>query len=123
MPHLMPIFRKYQELFTDMLKYSVNSSPKGSLNTQSGTMPLNYYQVHQHHYQGDSYASRKTKLKKYQKLWQNIYQGELSDWESGHMLQMSSLSRKRMVNYVQYKITDLSINGQRKTATYPHYFH
>src|SRR6266850_359029 len=120
MPHLTPIFRKYQEPFTDMLKCSVNSNPKGSWNTQSGIMPSNYYQAHQHHYRGGSYASHKMKLKKYQKLWRNIYQGELSDRESGHMLQMSSLSRKRMVNCVQYKTIDLSINGPRKTATYPH---
>src|SRR6266850_3139104 len=118
MPHPMPIFRKYQGLSIDTLKCSANNNPKDSLNTQSGTTPLNYYQVHQHHYQGDSYTSHKTKSKKYQKLWQNTYQEELSDQESDHMLQMSSLSRKRMANYVQYKTTVLSINGRRKTATY-----
>src|SRR6267142_1567634 len=120
MPHPTLTFRKYQELSINMLKCSANNNPKDSLNTQSGTMPSNYYQVHQHRCQGDSYTSHKTKLKKYQRLWQNIYQEELSDRESDHMLQMSSLSRKRMANYIQYKITDLSINGRRKTATYPH---
>src|SRR6266850_2027007 len=120
MPHPMPIFRKYQGPSTDMLKYSANNNPKDSLNTQSGITPSNYCQVHQYRYQADSYASHKTKSKKYQKLWQNTYQEELSDRELDHMPQMSSLSRKRMANYVQYKTTDLSINGRRKTATYPH---
>src|SRR6267142_1016361 len=111
MPHPTPIFQKYQELFTNMLKCSANNSPRDSLNTQSGTMPLNYYQEHQHPYQEDSYVSHRTKLKKYQRLWQNIYQEGLSNRELDHMLRMSSLSRKRMASYIQYKITDLSING------------
>src|SRR6266850_3196757 len=120
MPHLMPTFLRYQEPSTDMLKCSVNNNHKGSLNIQFGTMPLNYYQVHQCHYQGGSYISHKMKSKKYQKLWQNIYQEELSGQGSDHTLQMSSLSKRRMANYVQYKTTVLSINGQRKTTTYPH---
>src|SRR6266850_6003685 len=120
MPHPMLTFRKYQELSIDMLKCSVNNNRKDSLNIQSGTMPLNYYQVHQHHYREDSYTFHKTKSKKYQKLWRNTYQEELSDQELDHMLQMSSSLRKRMANYVQYKTTVLSTNGQRKTATYPH---
>src|SRR6267142_48976 len=120
MHHLMPIFRRYQGPFTDTLKYLANNNPKDSLNTRSGTMPLNYYRVHQHHYQEDSYVFPRTKLKKYQKLWQNTYREGLSDPELAHMLQTSSLSRKRMANYAQYRTIDLLINGQRKTTTYPH---
>src|SRR6266850_118174 len=120
MPHPMLIFLKYQGPSIDMLKCLANNSHKGSLNTQSGTMPSNYYQAHQHHYQGGSYISCKMKSRKYQKLWQNIYQEELSGQGSDHTLQMSSLSKRRMANYVQYKTTVLSINGQRKTTTYPH---
>src|SRR6266850_273478 len=120
MCHLTLIFQKYQEPSTNTPKYSANNNPKDFPNIRSGTMLSNYYRVHQHHCQEDSYIFPKMKLKRYQKSWQNIYQEELSDQELDHMLQTSSLSRKRMASYVQYKITDLSINGRRKTATYPH---
>src|SRR6266850_5279761 len=103
-----------------MPKYSVNNNPKDSLNTQSGITPSNYYQVHQHHYQEDFYVFHRTKSKKYQRLWQNTYQEEPSDRESDHMLQTSSLSRRKMANCAQYKTTILSINGRRRTAMYPH---
>src|SRR6266850_5141666 len=118
MRHLMLISQKYQKPSTDMPKYSANNNPKDSLNTQYGIMPSNYYQVHQHHYQEDSYTFPKTKLKRYPRLWQNIYLEELSDRKLDHTLQTSSLSKRRMANYAQYKTTDLSINGQRRTAMY-----
>src|SRR6267142_1439685 len=120
MHHMMPTFRKYQEPSIDMLKCLANNNPKDSPNTQYGIMPSNYYRGHQHRYQEDFYASLKTKLKKYQKLWPNIYQGEPFDWASDHMPQMSSLSKRKTENYVRYKTTVLLTNGQRKTAMYPH---
>src|SRR6267142_508812 len=118
MHHLMLISRKYQEPSIDMLKYLVNNNPKGSPNTRFGTMPLNYYQEHQHRYRGDSYVFPKMKSKRYQKLWLNICQEEPFDPASDHMPQTSSLLRRKMGNYVRYKIIDLSTNGQRKIAMY-----
>src|SRR6266850_8197739 len=120
MPHPMPTFLKYQEPSIDTLKSLANNNHKGSLSTQYGTMPSNYYPAHQHHSQEDSYVSHKMKSKRYQKLWQNIYKEELSDQELDHTLQMSSSSKRKMANYVQYKTTVPSINGQRKIAMYPH---
>src|SRR6267142_684179 len=120
MHHLMLIFQKYQEPFIDTLRYLANNNPKDSPNIQFGIMPSNYYQEHQHHYQEDFYVFPRTKLKRYQKLWPNTYQGEPFNLASDHMLQTSSLSKRKMENYVQYKITDLLTNGQRKTAMYPH---
>src|SRR6267142_2951716 len=119
MHHLMPIFRKYQEPSIDMLKCLVNNNPRDSTNIQYGIMPLSYYQEHQHHCKGDFYVFPKTKSKKYQKSWLNICQGEPFAQALDHMLQTSSLSKRKMENYVQYKTTVLSINGQRRTAMYP----
>src|SRR6266850_5030308 len=120
MHHLMLIFQKYQELFIDTLRCLVNSNPKDSSSIQSGTTPSNYYPELQHHYQEDSYVFPKMKSRKYQKLWPNTYQEEPFDPASDHMPRTFSLSKRKTANYVQYKITDLSINGQRKIATYPH---
>src|SRR6266850_3875289 len=120
MHHPMPTFQKYQEPFIDTLKCLANNNLKDFLNTQFGTMPLSYYQEHQHHYWEDSYAFPKMKLKKYQKLWPSIYQEEPFDQALDHMLQTSSLSRKKMANYTPYKITVLLTNGQRRTAMYPY---
>src|SRR6266850_14127 len=111
MHHPMPIFQKYQEPFTNTLKCLANNNLKDSPNTQYGIIPSNYYWEHQHHYQEDSYVFPKTKLKKYQKLWPNTYREEPFDQALDHMLQMSSLLRKRMANYIRYKITVLSTNG------------
>src|SRR6267142_685297 len=118
MPHLTPTSLKYRELSIDMPKYLANNNRKDSLNTQSGTTPSNYYWAHQHHSREDFYVSHRTKSKKYQKLWQNTYKGEPFDRVSGHMLQMSFLSKRKMENCAQYKTTVLSINGQRKTTMY-----
>src|SRR6266850_4915709 len=120
MHHPMPIFRKYQEPSIDMLKCLANNNLKDSPNTQYGIMPLNYYRELQHHYREDFYASLKTKSKKYQKSWPNTYQGEPFDPALDHMPQTSSLSRRKMENYVRYKTTVLLTNGRRKTAMYPH---
>src|SRR6266850_5525524 len=120
MHHPMPIFRKYQEPSIDMLKCLANNNLKDSPNIRCGIMPSNYYQEHQHHYREDSYVSLKTKLKKYQKLWPNIYQGEPFDRALDHMPQMSFLLKRKTENYVQYKTTVLLTNGRRKAATYPH---
>src|SRR6266850_294809 len=119
MHHQMLIFRKYQELFIDMLKCLVNNNPKDFPNTRYGIMPLNYCQEHQHCYQGDSYVFPKMKSKRYQKLWPNIYQEEPSDRVSDHMLQTSSLSKRKTENYAQYKTIVLLTNGRRKTTMYP----
>src|SRR6267142_1563981 len=119
MHHPMLTSQKYQEHSIDMLKYSVNNNPKDFLNTQSGITPLNYYQVHQHHYQEDFCVSPKMKLKKYQRLWPNIYQEGPFDQALDHMPQTSSLSKRKMGNYVPYKITDQSTNGPKRTAMYP----
>ena len=56
----------------------------------------------------------------YIKLWQNTYKGEPYTQGRDHMPQMSSLSKRRMENSTQYKITIPLINGQRKTTTYLH---
>src|SRR6266850_543692 len=120
MHHPMLIFRKYQEPFIDMPKCLVNNNPKDSPNTQFGITPSSYCWGHQHHYREDSYAFPKMKLKKCQNLWPNIYQEEPFDQASDHMPQMSSLSKRKMGNYTQYKIIALLTNGQRKTAMYPH---
>src|SRR6266850_808602 len=119
MHHSMLTSRKYQEHFTDMLKSSVNNSPKDFLNIQSGIMPSNYYRVHQHHYQEDFCVFPKMKSKKYQKLWPNTYQGEPFDQASDHTPQMFSLSKRKTGNYAPYKITDQSTNGPKRTAMYP----
>src|SRR6266850_955668 len=120
MHHLMLIFRKYQEPSTDMLKCLANNNPKDSPNTQYGITPLNYYQEHQHHYRGDCCVFPRTKSKKYQRLWLNIYQEEPFDQASDHMPRTSSLSKRKMENYARYKIIVLLINGQKRTAMYPH---
>src|SRR6267142_2618820 len=120
MHHQMLTFQKYQEPSIDMLKYLANNNPKDSPNIQYGIMRSNYYREHRHHYQEDSYAFLRTKSRKYLKLWPNIYQGELFDRALDHTLQMSSLSKRKMENYVQYKTIVLLINGQRKIAMYPH---
>src|SRR6267142_1385614 len=112
MPPQMPISRKYQEPSIDTPKCSANNNHKDSLSIQFGTMPLNYCRVHRHRFQEGSYVSHRTKSKKYQKLWWNIYKEELSDRGSDLMWQMFSSSRRRMANYVQYKITILLINGR-----------
>jgi|SRR6266850_6822302 len=110
--------RKYQEHFIGTLKYLANNNPKDSPNTRYGTMPSNYYREHQHRYRVGSYAFLKTKLKRYQKLWPNTYQGEPFDQASDHMLQTYSLSKRKTENYAQYKTTDQLTNGPRKTAMY-----
>src|SRR6267142_2939634 len=115
----MLIFQKYQEPFIDMLRCLANNSPKDSPSIQFGIMPLNYYRGHQHCYREDSYVFPKTKLKKYQKSWPSIYREEPFDQALDHMLQTSSLSKKRMANYARYRIIVLLINGQRRTAMYP----
>src|SRR6267142_6882319 len=115
----MLIFRKYQEPSIDMLKYLANNNPKDSLNIQFGTTLSNYYQEHQHRYREDSYVFPKMKSKRYQKSWPNIYQEEPFDPALDHMPQTSSLSKRKMGNYIRYKTTDLSTNGQRKIAMYP----
>src|SRR6266850_4012306 len=115
----MPIFQKYQEPFTDTLRYLVNNNPKDFPNTQFGITPLNYYQEHQHHYQEDSYAFPKMKLKRYQKLWPNIYREEPFDLVLGHMRQTYSLSKRKMESYAQYKTIVLLTNGRKRTAMYP----
>src|SRR6266850_1003250 len=120
MCHLMPICQKYQGLFIDMLKCLVNNNPKGFPNTQYGITPSNYYRGHQHHCPEDSYASPKTRSKKYQKLWPNTYQEEPSDQALDHMPQTFSLSKRRMANYARYKTIILSTNEQRKIGMYPH---
>src|SRR6266850_2824185 len=120
MHHLMPIFRKYQEPSIDTLKCLVNNNPKDSPNTQYGIMPLNYYQGHQHHYQEGFYVFPKMKSKKYQKLWLNICREEPFARALDHTPQMSSLSKRKMENYVRCRTTVLLTNGQRRTATCPH---
>src|SRR6266850_4913425 len=115
----MLIFRKYQEPSIDMLKYSANNSPKDFPNTQCGITPSNYYRAHQHHYQEDFYVSPKMRLKKYQRLWPNIYQGEPFDRASDHMPQMFSLSKRKMENYAQYKTIDRLTNGPKRTIMCP----
>src|SRR6267142_3797582 len=120
MRHPMLTFQRSQELSIGMLKCLVNNSLKDYLNIQFGIMPSNYYQEHQHHYQEDSSVFPRTKSKKCQKSWLNIYQGEPSDQALDHMLQTSSLSKRKTANYARYKTTDLSINGRRKIAMYPH---
>src|SRR6267142_1537619 len=116
----MPISQKYQEHSIDMLKCSANNNHRDFLNTRFGIMPLNCSQEHQHRFQEDSYVFHKTRLKKYQRLWQNIYKEELSDQELDHTWQMFSSSKRKMANCAQYKTTVLLTNGQRKTTTYPH---
>src|SRR6267142_1222351 len=116
MHHPMPTFQKYQELFIDMLKCSVNNNPKDSPSIQSGIMLLNYYREHQHHYREDSFVFPKTKSKKCQKLWLDIYLEEPSDRALDHMPQTSSLLKRKMGNYAWYKIIVLLINGRRKIA-------
>src|SRR6266850_4340028 len=120
MHHRMLTFQKYQGPSISTLKYLANNNPKDSPNTQYGIMLLNYYQEHRHHYQEDFYVSLKTKSRKYPRLWLNIYQGEPFDRALDHMPQTSSLLKRRMENYVQYKITVPLTNGQRKIAMYPH---
>src|SRR6267142_3541088 len=120
MHHPTPTFQRCQKLSTDTPRCLVNNSLKGYLNIQFGIMPSNYYQEHQHHYWEDSSVFPKTKSKKYQKSWPNIYQEEPSDQALDHMPQMSSLLKRKMANYVRYKTIDPSINGQRKIAMYPH---
>src|SRR6266850_1037232 len=120
MHHLMLTFQKCQEPSIDMLKSLANNNPNDSPNIQYGITPLNYYRGHQLHYLEDFYASFKMKLKRYQRLWLNICQGEPFDRASDHTPQMSSLSKRKMENYVQYKTTALLTNGQKRTAMYPH---
>src|SRR6266850_6064479 len=120
MPLQMPTFQKYPEPFIDMPKCSVSNNHKDFPNTQFGTMPLNYFWVHQHHFQGDSYTSHKTKSKKYQKLWWSTYKEEPSDQELDHTWQMFSLSKRKMASCAQCKTIAPLINGRRKTAMYPH---
>src|SRR6266850_4168485 len=120
MHHLMPTFRKYQEPSIDILKCLANNNPKDSPNTQYGIMHSNYYRGHQHHYREDFYISLKMKSKKCQRLWPSTYQGEPFDRASDHMLQMSSLSKRKMENYVRYRTTVLLTNGRKRTAMYPH---
>src|SRR6267142_706679 len=120
MHHLMPICQKYQEPSIDTPKCLANNNPKDSPNTRSGITPLNCYQEHQHRYREDFYAFLKMKLKKYQRLWPNIYQGGPSDPASDHMPRMSFSSKRKMENYAQYRTTVLLTNGQRKTTMYPH---
>src|SRR6266850_1547430 len=116
----MPTFLKYQELSIDMPRCSVNNNHRDSLNTQFGTTPLNCFQAHQHPFQDNSYNSHKMKSKKYQKLWQSTYKEVPSDPELDHTQQMSFLSKKKMANYVRYKIIVRLINGRRKIAMYHH---
>src|SRR6266850_2725812 len=117
MHHQMLTFQKYQEPSTDTLKCLVNNNPKDFPNTQYGITLSNCYREHQHHYQEDSYVSLKTKSRKYLRSWPNTCQEEPSDPALDHMPQTSSLSKRRTGNYVQYKITVLLTNGQRKIAT------
>src|SRR6266850_1112666 len=116
----MPIFRKYQEPFIDMLRCLANNNPRDFPNIRFGIMLSNYYQEHQHHYQEDSYIFLKTRLRRYQRLWPNIYQEEPFDQALDHMPQTSFLLKRKMGNYIQYKIIILSTNGQRRIAMYPH---
>src|SRR6267142_5120731 len=120
MHHQMLTFQKYQEPSIDTLKCLANNNPKDSPNTQYGIMPSNYYQEHQHHYWEGFCVFPKTKSKKYQRSWPNIYQEEPFDQASDHMPRMSSLSKRKMENYALYKTIVLLINGRRRTAMYPH---
>src|SRR6266850_2483280 len=98
----------------------VNNNLKDYLNIQFGIMPSNYYQEHQHRYREDSSVFPKTKSKKCQKSWPNIYQEEPSDQALDRMPQTSSLLKRKMANYTQCKTIVLLINGQRKITMYPH---
>src|SRR6267142_4795269 len=119
MHHQMLISQKYQGPSINMLKCLVNNNPKDSPNTRYGIMQSNYYREHRHHYQEDFYTSPRMKSRKYLRLWPNIYQGELFDQALDHTLQMSSLLKRRMGNFIQYKTTVLLTSGQRRIAMYP----
>src|SRR6266850_521381 len=116
----MLTFQKYHEPSIDMLKCLANNNPRDFPNTQCGITLLNYYQGHRHHYQEDFYVFPKMKSRKYLKSWPNICQEEPFDRALDHMLQMSSLSKRKMGNYVQYKTIVLLTSGQRKIAMYLH---
>src|SRR6266850_3595677 len=116
----MLISQRYQEPSIVTRRCLANNNPKDFPNTRYGITLSNYYRGHRHHYQEDFYVFPKMRLKKYLKSWPNICQGELFDRALDLMPQTSSLSRRKMGNYVQYKTTVLLINGQRKIAMYPH---
>ena len=87
-----------------------------------GIMPSNYSPMHWPLYQDDFSLSQSWRKKKCRSLLKNTYNEEPSMNPGVHMRLISSLSKRRMESYDQYKIIIQLTNGLRRTETSPPLF-
>ena len=107
----------------DTPRSSRSKNHSGCPSIQCGTMPSNYFRVHLAPYQDAYYPSHKRKLQKQRSSLRNTCGEILSDHHGAPTQLTSSSSKRRMANSNRFKITDHSINGQKRTKTYPHSSH
>ena len=103
----------------DTQRSSQNKNHKGCPNIQYGTTPSNYSQVHPVPYQDAYYPSPKKRSQKQRNSLKNTYDEIQSDRHGAHTQLISSSLRRRTANFNQYKTTDHSTNGRRKTEMSP----
>ena len=109
---------QFQKSTKDTAKYSVKLNPKGYPNPLYGTMQLNYYPEHQTpSHEGYSHSLKKRK-QKCTNSYKNTSREEQSACPNPPMQPTSSLWRRKMENYDQYKTTDPSISGPKRIEMY-----